>query len=85
MFLIIISVIFCKNIVKFNNKLLGGSIGKKIKAVKARLFLIPIGDIGVLYSIKAKINQCEALYIINSAGIAYYQNEVLYSIKLTVF
>ena len=26
-------------------------------------------------------NQGEALYIINSAGIAYHQNEVLYVIK----
>ena len=36
------------------------------------------------YSIKAKTNQCEALYIINSVGIAYLQNKVLYIIKPTV-
>ena len=28
----------------------------------------------VYYSIKVKTNQCGALYIINSAGIAYHQN-----------
>ena len=33
------------------------------------------------YSIKAEINQGGALYIINSEGIAYHQNEVLYIIK----
>ena len=33
------------------------------------------------YNIKAAINQCEALYIINSAGIAYHQNVVLYIIN----
>ena len=35
------------------------------------------------YNIKAAENQCGALYIINSAGIAYHQNEVLYIIKPT--
>ena len=35
------------------------------------------------YSIKAEINQCGALYIINSVGIAYHQNEVLYIVKPT--
>ena len=39
----------------------------------------------VYYNIKVEKNQCEALYIINSAGIAYHQNEVLYIIIAKVF
>ena len=39
----------------------------------------------VYYSIKVAINQCEALYIANSVGIAYHQNEVLYIIIAKVF
>ena len=37
-------------------------------------------NIGIVQLMEHAINQCEALYIINSAGIAYHQNEVLYII-----
>ena len=39
----------------------------------------------VLIAVVVANNQGEALYIINSEGIAYHQNEVLYIIKPTVF
>ena len=59
-----------------------------LRIFKSRRITIIIFDLYIValtthmhYIIEVKINQCEALYIINSAGIAYHQNEVLYIIK----